>query len=559
MIVLLLLLLPTISEARSVSYAIFGTPTENSVPVTINTILDRTTYTCELASYVCTETKKTINPTLENPLTARTVADIAKERTEKSIATTTVSKGPTPYVPLYPQFMYPKEARMLTLSPNKEKLAYFISENTPIKKTHSYMVVDANGKTLEKFGLTPGWELVTDNGKLFDWTFDSSTLVYLDDRSGYQSLYMVDMTKNPQNLVGTPLITKKYTVLDFVVVDQTVYFIANRANRFTWGLFAIDLNTQKLTVIEPSVLYTNGLFSVGHKILFTKTVDGAGVPYVYNTVDKKIHSFSGIPKESVSVVPSTIIDTQAVKGILMQPKTASSTAIIWLHGGPYRQAALGRHSYGSYATYDWILDTMVEHGVTVLKLEYPGSLGFGTTYTRSILGNVGKSDVKAVEKAVALLKKKGIKNIYVFGNSYGGYLSLKSTVELGSIRGGIAVAPVTDWKKLITDMSGSLFEVYFNGRPNKDNEKLYATADVLEKMKVIKKPIALFHGGLDTQVPYAQSDYIREKTDNPFVSYTRIENQGHVISGVSQNEALCGAVASFVGVTSTSTDFCKMQ
>lgn len=556
----------TSASASDISYSIINTnsTTTNSFSFSINTILNRTTFDCDLGLYECKQTKEQVNTRLEDPLKLVTLDFLNEKEINKSTSTpTTVSvSGVKKDDLVFGNKVIPKNAKFLTYSPDRKKLSYFQSDDEMIKTYKSFVTVFDDGKTLETFAANGPWELVTDVYRMFDYTSDSKKLVYIDDRDGSSKLYLVDLD-NAKNLIGESLISKKYTVLDFVVSGDSVYFIANREGLYNWGLFELDLNTRKLNTISSNVMYTNALVVINDNLIFTENNKGQGKIKAYNLKEKISKDFTGLIQKEVPTIPYKVINNKNIRGILYSPKKEVSVkkAVIWLHGGPFRQTATDRHSYGSYATFDWMLDELVKSGVTVLKLDYPGSMGQGVAYTNSIVKNVGNVDVKNVSLAIDYIKSLGAKEVYLFGNSYGGYLSIKSLVDLNSkLSGAFAVAPVTDWKKLIDDVSPTPFEVHFGGVYSSNNKNLYDKSSIVKNLLKLKKPLYVFHGDLDKQVPFNQSEYLFKEAlkVNKEIKYYSIKNQAHVISGVSQNEAICNKL--FEGMSlSTTSETCILQ
>jgi dipeptidyl aminopeptidase/acylaminoacyl peptidase len=549
------------AKASSVSYTIINSTSTDKVSVSVNTILKRDFYDCSTTTFICEKTKEQINERLENPLKEITV-DFLIERDK----TATTSKKTIPVATTtqidYRPFIVPQDARFVTYSPDGKMLAYFTSDKDHIKTFKNYNLLFEDGRTLGKFGLSHKWELVTDVFRMFGFNSSGDKLVYIDDRDGSSRLYIVHINDKTKNLTGEPLIKKNYTVLNFIVKGDYVYFIANREGPYYWGLYSLNLNSRKLNVISKDVMYTNDLVFVGDELIFTENVKGMGVLKSFSVGDGKVKSFSGISQEGVSFLPYKII-SKPVRGIIISPEKEKnkSKAIIWLHGGPYRQASLVRHPYGSYATFDWILDEMVRNGITVLKLDYPGSMGYGIDYTQSLVGKIGEIDVKYVSQAIDFLKNSGIKNIYLFGNSYGGYLSIKGLVELDKkLSGAVAVSSVTDWKELLDKLAPTPFEVHFNGVYNEKNATLYKKSNILENLDKLTKPLVILHGDLDKQVPFSQSELLLKKSVelNKDVKYYSVLNQAHVISGVSQNEAICNKVAEMIGIK-LQLDSCVMK
>ncbi len=553
-------------SASDVSYSIINntSTTTNSFSVSINTILTRTTYDCDLNQYDCKKTKELLNARLEDPLRLVTLDYFEEKERSKSTSTPVVVSGSVIEKKdlIFGNKLIPRNAKFITYSPDGKKLSYFYSDDEMIKTYKNFVTIFDDGRTLERFDSNGPWELVTDVYRMFDYTSDSKKLVYIDDRDGSSKLYLVDL-ENDKNLVGEPLISRKYTVLDFVVSDNGVYFIANRQGLYNWGIFELDLNTRILKTINPNVMYTNALVVINHNLIFTENNKGQGKIKAYNIKEGVSKDFVGITQEEVPNLSYKVINNKNIKGVLYLPnkEKALKKAIVWLHGGPFRQTAVDRHSYGSYATFDWMLDELVQSGVIVFKLDYPGSMGQGVAYTNSIVNNIGNVDVRNVSQAIDYVKSLGAKDVYLFGNSYGGYLSIKSLVDLNSkLSGAFAVAPVTDWKKLIDDVSPTPFEVHFGGVYNLNNKNLYDKSSIVMNLSKLQKPLYIFHGDLDNQVPFSQSEYLYKEALklNKDIKYYSIKNQGHVISGVSQNEAICNKL--FEGMSlSTTSEVCVMR
>ncbi|GIW66595.1 MAG: hypothetical protein KatS3mg095_0493 [Candidatus Parcubacteria bacterium] len=93
------------------------------------------------------------------------------------------------------------------------------------------------------------------------------------------------------------------------------------------------------------------------------------------------------------------------------------------------------------------------------------------------------------------------------GNSYGGYLSLKTIYEYPSkINGAISINGVTDWWTLINNNKNSIFKIHFNGYPTKNNLELYNQASIFLKKENLKnKKVLLIYGKKDRTVPISQN------------------------------------------------------
>jgi dipeptidyl aminopeptidase/acylaminoacyl peptidase len=239
---------------------------------------------------------------------------------------------------------------------------------------------------------------------------------------------------------------------------------------------------------------------------------------------------------------------------LLEKSGNSDTLLVWLHGGPYRQAALGYHPYTSYGGYDWILETARQSDVGVLKLDYPGSAGFGRVFAESISGHVGVKDATDAAAAISdFAKRNSYKNVYLMGNSYGGYLALKLLVNKPTVyKGAMSIAGVADWTTMLTALDTSIFNLQFGGTAGNDNFDEYARASIYNHVnKLSGQKIVLVHGDKDSTIPIKQSAGLAtflEQNGKPAKLIT-LSGENHVFKKPESFETVCNATLEFVGKT----------
>ncbi len=124
------------------------------------------------------------------------------------------------------------------ISPDGRFIFYYqdATNNTP---TRSFVLVD--NKTGGQSKITENvnyWDLLTEENRLFSISPDSKTMVYLDDRSGYPTLYKVDLSHPSKNMVtGTRIFSKNYSVSNFIFLIQNQYFLKQTAITHLSGLY----------------------------------------------------------------------------------------------------------------------------------------------------------------------------------------------------------------------------------------------------------------------------------------------------------------------------------
>ncbi len=549
---------------KSVHYQVINSVSTSSLIMTVNTLTSRDQYGCTVPENVCTLIKSTPSTRDENPFKKVEVV----EKTFSDIIPNNLLGATTSLIKITSTTTIPTNAAYITPNANGTRTAYYVTDTEMQKTFRTYAVVSTSSTSTAPFVQSfteklTGWDLVSDATRGFSWNQDGTKLVYVSDRDGAPALYVVDTNKEIIDMKGALVTNPRYTIDSFVVHGDTAFFVANRTSKLQWGVYGVSLSEKnaKAFVVSESAAYTNNLEIVNERLVFTVYDAGSVTLRTYDVQNKKIQSFTGLPTYTVRTPMSETVNILGNTAVFTPSEKKNKQAIIWVHGGPYRQVALGRHPYASYGMFDWMLDQMNTQNVATLKIDYAGSFGYGSAYAEKVRGKVGVTDMQAVKNAITFLNKKGYTDVYVFGNSYGGYVAVKSTTEFeNSIKGAIAVAPVTDWEKLVNQVSPTLFEVHFNGVPSDKNKKLYAQSDVTARASEKSAPLILIHGDKDTQVPYNQSQYAFAALSEygAPVTFYAATGQNHVFRGVTQIEKTCDMLRDMLGVP-TSTALCVLK
>lgn len=512
------------AHALNVEYGTTLSTNRNSILVQYSGIGNKTNFICSITTLSCEKTKKF---SLSGEKISIIKSDVKKELLEK-------------------------KAQHITLSPSENFLAYYI---TPTKddNTSDFIIKDLEQNKEYKLSETRSyWDLVVDLNKIYEFSPDNKSLVYLDDIDGYMSLYKVDIDGLSDNRINSLKIeTPSYTINDFIFYDsQTIYYIGNdKSNPYQWSLYQVNLKTGENKLIEKDVSYVDRLRKAGSVIIFNGLQNIGYGPKIYNPKSKRVSNFR-IPNINTkkSISNEEVVKIGNMSGVLMPPKQKDKDKIhpliIWLHGGPVRQASFNYHPYHSYGVYDSILKLFPKNNFIVLKIDYKGSIGFGRNYSESIKGSVGKDDVLDVLNAVEYIKNRyKVSEVYLMGNSYGGYLSLKSLVERPDVFNGVvSINGVTDWESLVVKMQNSIFNTEFNGLPDVNNRSLYDQASIYNKIGNIEnQSISIIAGIADKTIPYWQATdlYDKLKSGGKNVKLISYKGEGHVYREKKTIKNLC--------------------
>jgi dipeptidyl aminopeptidase/acylaminoacyl peptidase len=453
----------------------------------------------------------------------------------------------------------------LTFSPRGRYLAYY-TQSSIMSGERTFTLQDLiTGCTYTWGEPTEERDLLVEANSVFSFAPDDSRLIYLDDTSGFNSVYSIDLpplqTFQEFANIGRPVVKDDGSmVAEAVFATPTSFFYtANTvAAPYIWSLYRYDYATGRSAKIDDQVSWYAPLRNLGSFISY-QTVGLHAGEAMLATLDGTGTTTIETPNTTPTIAMGTPVKFAGGDGILYLPpgyttSTQSSSTpplIVWLHGGPYEELSDGYNASPVYGRFDKMLEDLRQAGFMVLKMDYPGSFGYGTAYFRSLIGNVGKSDVAAVAAGTQLIQKNYHPSAtYVMGISYGGYLSLETVADDPSLYNGvIAISAVTDWSTLFAD-DGDISELYFNGYPSAANEALYDQADIFGKLdQFAGKKVMVAYGGSDTNVQPQQSiDFIRSLTmlGTP-VTTVEYPDENHVFNNDTNLANFESKIFSFLG------------
>lgn len=240
-----------------------------------------------------------------------------------------------------------------------------------------------------------------------------------------------------------------------------------------------------------------------------------GVYYLFDRKSRHLDTFlvlrdelEGIKLANVRAVTYPADDGVMVPGYLTLPPGREDAhglpAIVLPHGGPS-----ARDQWG----FDWLSQYFAYRGYAVLQPEFRGSAGYGDAWFQQNGFRSWRIAIGDVLSAGRWLVKEGIADparLGIVGWSYGGYAALQSNVVDPTLfKAAVAIAPVTDLSALVEERRHwSDFELVkqFVGEGPHTRE-----ASPIENVSSFKIPILLFHGTLDRNVGYRQSERLAEK------------------------------------------------
>ena len=220
-----------------------------------------------------------------------------------------------------------------------------------------------------------------------------------------------------------------------------------------------------------------------------------------------------IPEEYPSanfVVPQAVIfrspDGMMIHGQLFVPpgesRGARHPALLFFHGGPYRQMLLGANPMDAYAYMYAENQYFASRGYVVLSVNYRGGTGYGLNFRApSKFGPNGASEFNDILGAANYLKSRADvdpKRIGVWGGSYGGYMTALALARASDVfAAGVDYAGVHDW-------SGVL-KVYAAAGAKAGSDSVSWKSSPLSSIRRWRSPVLVIQADDDHNVPFDQS------------------------------------------------------
>ena len=222
--------------------------------------------------------------------------------------------------------------------------------------------------------------------------------------------------------------------------------------------------------------------------------EGAGFKQLAHVQDAFVNS---IQKVVVKGFSATASDNNKVNGILFLPDSNAKKLplILFIHGGPVAQDEY---------SFDLTSQIFAAAGYAVANVNYRGSSGRGSNYTKSIYGDWGNKEVKDIIGVADYLIKSGVvdeNKMAIAGWSYGGILT------------NYTIASDKRFKAAVSGAGGSLMLSFYGtdqyisqyepelGKPWENLQKWLDVSYPFFKVKEIKTPTLFMASQADFNVP----------------------------------------------------------
>lgn len=192
-------------------------------------------------------------------------------------------------------------------------------------------------------------------------------------------------------------------------------------------------------------------------------------------------------------------DGLAIEGLLTTPPAAVARPpyklVLYPHGGPHSRTSL---------EFDFLVQALAAHGYAVLQPNFRGSAGYGQQFVDADRNDMGGGDMRDCLAGIEHLVKRKLvdpRKQFVFGSSYGGFMTCWLVAQTKQFRAAVAQNAVTDMHMMwaLSDIpSWTRWE--FAGQPWEVADKMRERSPLTHVAKV-QTPTLILHSRDDRRVP----------------------------------------------------------
>jgi dipeptidyl aminopeptidase/acylaminoacyl peptidase len=341
------------------------------------------------------------------------------------------------------------------------------------------------------------------------WMKDNQHLYFQSERTGYAHLYSVSYDG------GEPrqLTSGKWEVTGVAMSDDKSRFFLTTSEvhpgeRHFYTMQIDGGDRTKITtmpganqaVVSPDEKMLAVIHSYSNKppeLYIQENKPGATAVKVTSSPAPEFWSYPWIDPP---IVTFKARDGAEVYARLYKPKNfkKGGPGVIFVHGAGYAQNV---HRYWSSYFREYMFHHfLMEHGYTVMDVDYRASSGYGRDWRTAIYRHMGGKDLDdQVDAAKWLVSEQGVdpKRIGIYGGSYGGFITLMAMFTQPDVfAAGAALRPVTDWAHYNHGYTSNILNV-----PQKDAEA-YKRSSPIYFAQGLKGALLICHGMVDTNVHF---------------------------------------------------------
>jgi dipeptidyl aminopeptidase/acylaminoacyl peptidase len=350
------------------------------------------------------------------------------------------------------------------------------------------------------------------------WLGDNQHLYFQSERDGYSHLYTVAFDGGEAKALtsGKWEVTAAHLSED----KSKFYLTTSEVHPGERHLYAMDVNggeRLKLTAqpgnnqafISPDEKTLALIYSYSNKppeIYLQENRAGASAVKITNSPAPEFWSYDWADPP---IVTFKARDGATLYARLYKPAGAKrgGPAVIFVHGAGYLQNV---HRWWSTYYREYMFHhVLMEHGFTVLDVDYRASAGYGRDWRTGIYRHMGGKDLDdQVDAARWLVSEHGVdgRRLGIYGGSYGGFITLMAMFTQPDVfAAGAALRPVTDWAHYNHPYTANILNT-----PQTDAEA-YKQSSPIYFAEGLRGALLICHGMVDTNVHFQDTVRLVER------------------------------------------------
>ncbi|MCI0419398.1 MAG: prolyl oligopeptidase family serine peptidase [Acidobacteria bacterium] len=336
---------------------------------------------------------------------------------------------------------------------------------------------------------------------------ESRQVWFLSERTGFRHLYKMPWDGGPAKAQTEGKFEVWNTRLS--KDEGTFYFQSNQDGPEVMQFYALAAAggaPQKLTseignhqvTLSPDESFLADVYSFSNKPweLYVQPRQAPGQRLALtDSPAAAFKTYSWIEPKLIKVRARDGVDVPARLYVPPKPHL-SKPAVIFVHGAGYLQNV---HRWWSEYFREYMFHHfLLEHGYTILDLDYRGSAGYGRNWRTAIYRHMGGKDLTdQIDAADYLIKQHGAKaeRIGIYGGSYGGFVTLMALFTAPkSFGAGAALRPVADWAHYNHPYTSNILN-----QPQED-EEAFRRSSPIYFAEGLEDPLLICHGIVDVNV-----------------------------------------------------------
>ena len=334
-------------------------------------------------------------------------------------------------------------------------------------------------------------------------------------RDGHNHIYLYQFDK--QNPLSSPAtMVAQFTHGDWDVesidgIDEkqgVVYFSANEGDWRQTNLYAVGLDGKNFHRVSRENGSHSTDFAPQNSKYYVDRYSSLTTPPTVSlcAVDGVCNAFwQPHSVEAYNLLTPKFVDfkaadgTTTLQGVVLLPEGGPMIAngkvplIVNPYGGPAAQTV--RDAWGAIDLFDQVL---AQQGFAILKVDNRGMGGRGKAFAMAIQHNFGETELSdqmaAVQQALQQFPQLDGNRLGFWGWSYGGYFTLYALEHSDMFKGGVSVAPVTDWRNY-----DSIYTERYMGLPS-ENPEGYRKSSAVNFAANLHGKLLEVHGTSDDNV-----------------------------------------------------------